>query len=540
MPDAQPAAEGLAAELVEGLRLDGSVHASLPECVEVATRVHDLLEAFPRSEVLAGHYAGACWAIFCHELTLREQERWIGSLAALRKRFPALRSLARTLTNALVLSSVDLPTVEARLEVIERIDAAFADHGEDEWIAEHLALALRAAGVLTNDAGLLGRLVDRAKGLQRLFPLSAEIAGELSHLLDYRKVDRQSSGLDRVAACAVAVAEVRTLYERFPREEAIAEALAGLIAYEGRAHEDRMARVDAVAGIEELLSQHPDSPAIARKLAGALRHAGMSCTDTEEKHSFLAKLGSLAERFPGEVGIARQLERLCATGEPPPLAAALDRDGFALRRLAVHPHRIPEIRWCLANGVPEAARAGARDLLARCAGLRELLVDAGMQALAEEALGGVALPIAALLFDKRHGSNWSVAAHQDLALPVAERVEAPGFEGWSVKGGVPYAQPPDHVLAGLVALRLHLDPCPRDNGALAVLPGSHSRGRWPTEGLAALRADQFTEVAAGTGDVLLLRPLLVHRSAAAKIDSRRRVLHVVYAREHPLPVRWRE
>jgi len=81
--------------------------------------------------------------------------------------------------------------------------------------------------------------------------------------------------------------------------------------------------------------------------------------------------------------------------------------------------------------------------------------------------------------------------------------------------------------------------CPADNGALAVLPGSHTHGRWAASELAALRAEQFTVVPARRGDVLLLRPLLVHRSSPAVVAERRRVLHVVYAREHPSPVQWR-
>jgi hypothetical protein len=72
----------------------------------------------------------------------------------------------------------------------------------------------------------------------------------------------------------------------------------------------------------------------------------------------------------------------------------------------------------------------------RCPGLRALLAGTSMQELADEALDGDAFPIAAILFDKRPGSNWAVGAHQDLAMPVAARTEAGGFTGWSTKGGV--------------------------------------------------------------------------------------------------------
>jgi hypothetical protein len=218
---------------------------------------------------------------------------------------------------------------------------------------------------------------------------------------------------------------------------------------------------------------------------------------------------------------------------------ALAADGCALAERCVDDATCTAFAACLEQGLGELEGPAARDVLQRCPGLRDLLASSPLPALAGDTIGGSPFPIAAILFDKHPDGNWVVAAHQDLAMPVRERIEAEGFTGWSSKGGVPYVLPPDRVLAGLVALRLHLDDCPIDNGALAVLPGSHARGRWTPAELAALRADRFTAVPARRGDVLLLRPLLVHRSAPATIVSRRRVLHVVYAREQPLPARWR-
>lgn len=40
-------------------------------------------------------------------------------------------------------------------------------------------------------------------------------------------------------------------------------------------------------------------------------------------------------------------------------------------------------------------------------------------------------------------------------------------------------EPPPAVLEGMVALRLYLDACPADNGALEVIPGSFRLGRIP-------------------------------------------------------------
>ena len=126
-------------------------------------------------------------------------------------------------------------------------------------------------------------------------------------------------------------------------------------------------------------------------------------------------------------------------------------------------------------------------------------------------------------------------------MPVdAEVPSEPGFSGWTTKAGTIHAEPPVEVLAGLVALRIHFDDAPADNGALAVVLGSHLGGKLRDADLAALRPDQFVQVEVAAGDVLLIKPLIVHRSSPAVSPSHRRVLHVVYASREPgRELRWK-
>ncbi|MDB5931807.1 MAG: hypothetical protein JWR60_3514 [Polaromonas sp.] len=125
--------------------------------------------------------------------------------------------------------------------------------------------------------------------------------------------------------------------------------------------------------------------------------------------------------------------------------------------------------------------------------------------------------------------NWLVPFHRDLSIPVARRVDAPGFQGWSDKEGMLFAQPPADLLAQVVAVRLHLDDCGPEDGPLRVIPGSH---RLEDAGLApdAPAASRAAEVAcqAGPGALLVMRPLLLHASSKATGQSRRRVLHFVF------------
>jgi hypothetical protein len=133
------------------------------------------------------------------------------------------------------------------------------------------------------------------------------------------------------------------------------------------------------------------------------------------------------------------------------------------------------------------------------------------------------------LFDKSADKNWLVALHQDLSIPVRERVPDPECRGWSEKEGVIYVQPPVAVLESLVAVRAHLDDCGPESGPLRVVPRSHRHGRLSPDAAKVLR-EQHGEVEciALRGGAIAMRPLLLHSSSKARTQSRRRVLHFLF------------
>ena len=69
----------------------------------------------------------------------------------------------------------------------------------------------------------------------------------------------------------------------------------------------------------------------------------------------------------------------------------------------------------------------------------------------DERLSGIfsieVIPVQCTLFVKSKESNWLVSLHQDLSIPVAERIDSPGFQGWSEKEGELFVQPPVSVLS---------------------------------------------------------------------------------------------
>ena len=143
-------------------------------------------------------------------------------------------------------------------------------------------------------------------------------------------------------------------------------------------------------------------------------------------------------------------------------------------------------------------------------------------------------------FEKSPDHNWLVALHQDLSIPVAARVDSDALRGWSRKEGRDFVQAPAEVLAQLVAVRVHIDPCGAADGALRVVPGSHRAGILDPRQSRLLREarGEFT-CALDAGDALVMRPLLLHASSKSSGTSRRRVLHFLFGpRELPHGLQW--
>jgi ectoine hydroxylase-related dioxygenase (phytanoyl-CoA dioxygenase family) len=143
-------------------------------------------------------------------------------------------------------------------------------------------------------------------------------------------------------------------------------------------------------------------------------------------------------------------------------------------------------------------------------------------------------------FEKSASQNWLVAVHQDLSIPVRERIDAAACSAWSEKEGVLFVQPPATVLENIVAVRLHLGDSTLSNGPLRVVPGSHRRGRLTSPQARAAR-DESGEIPCPVpkGGTLIMRPLLLHASSKAQVGAPRRVLHFVFGTPAlPLGLNW--
>jgi hypothetical protein len=205
----------------------------------------------------------------------------------------------------------------------------------------------------------------------------------------------------------------------------------------------------------------------------------------------------------------------------------LAEEGFTTIPNIITAKEIAAISRALA-GVAQG-RAGTRNLLDR-AWCRALASRIKLRLADLHLLPSAADALQCTFFDKTPQRNWLVALHQDLSIPVKAGEAQPIPGACSEKEGQRYIQAPPKVLENLLAVRVHIDDCGLENGALRVVPGSHLLGRLSEEDARQYRnAAGEVACAAQRGDALLMRPLLLHASSKAVTPSRRRVLHFLFA-----------
>lgn len=215
---------------------------------------------------------------------------------------------------------------------------------------------------------------------------------------------------------------------------------------------------------------------------------------------------------------------------------SFQRDGFSVLPEVFRQQEIEDLIQAVAridgdDGVRSRGGVYAvRNLLHLSPAINHLAHSPRVRSIVEEYLERPAFPVRGTLFDKTGAANWLVPWHQDLTICVISRADVPGYGPWTIKAGVCHVQPPISVLENMLSVRIHLDDCDESNGALRVLPGTHNLGR--------LTAGQITEkqcLSASIscdvqkGDVVLMRPLLLHASSAASKAVHRRVIHIDYA-----------
>jgi hypothetical protein len=134
----------------------------------------------------------------------------------------------------------------------------------------------------------------------------------------------------------------------------------------------------------------------------------------------------------------------------------------------------------------------------------------------ERLLDAAPLITQAVLLDKNAGRNWSLPMHQDVYVYVSTAPGEPQSPTRRVRA-------PDHVLRSMLVMRLHLDDCSVTSGGLRIIPGTHFSLQD-----ACLEQSKMVTIDQRSGDVLLMRPLVVHDSPFSTVATQRRVVHLSF------------
>jgi ectoine hydroxylase-related dioxygenase (phytanoyl-CoA dioxygenase family) len=178
----------------------------------------------------------------------------------------------------------------------------------------------------------------------------------------------------------------------------------------------------------------------------------------------------------------------------------------------------------------ETQQISDHNLLRTIPFINEIATSAPLLSIVRQAIGNNIIPVNALVLDKTLQSNWGLDWHQDLKIAVANKIETPGYNHWTVEYGVHHCIPPKEFLEKMLMIRIHLDDCTAGNGAVLVIPRSHERGRLSGDEIVAEVADNETiccEVA--KGGIMCMPPLLLHKSPYSTSDQRRRILQITYS-----------
>ena len=182
---------------------------------------------------------------------------------------------------------------------------------------------------------------------------------------------------------------------------------------------------------------------------------------------------------------------------------------------------------------------GLRNLTDVVPEIESLVTEPGVVALVTAVLGANAFMVRATLFDKTEGANWGVFWHQDLSIAVQEKCELDGYSAWTKKAGVTCVQPPIEIMQRILTVRIHLDDCTAANGALKVLPGSHTLGRVRSASIGSEQTFEAVTCEVPEGGGLLMRPTSLHASSRMDEPRPRRVIHFEFADfELPEPLKW--
>ncbi|WP_426479657.1 phytanoyl-CoA dioxygenase family protein [Chryseobacterium sp. CBSDS_008] len=181
-----------------------------------------------------------------------------------------------------------------------------------------------------------------------------------------------------------------------------------------------------------------------------------------------------------------------------------------------------------------------RQFLKEVPEIKDLVFNENIRQVVKEIFGEKYFVVKSIYFDKPETSNWYVAYHQDLTISVDKKLGLPDFGPWTTKQNQFAVQPPLNILENIYTIRIHLDDTDENNGALKIIPRSHTKGIYRPETIDwTIETEEICNVE--KGGIMLMKPLTLHGSNRTTNGKKRRVIHIEFSdTELPEALQWSE
>jgi len=208
----------------------------------------------------------------------------------------------------------------------------------------------------------------------------------------------------------------------------------------------------------------------------------------------------------------------------------LEKNGFEILQNFVPSEIMDEIKQEVAHYDTPSPKYGIRSADKKFSTIATLMKSPLLVEKATELLGAAPQVVRVIFFDKTEANNWLVPWHQDRTIALNKKIDIKNWGRWSIKDGVHHVQPSVDVLDKMVTFRVHLDDSDANNGCLKVIPDTHTRGLLSQDEIQKITTHESYEYCkVKAGDVVLMRPHILHASSKCVTPKHRRIVHIEYS-----------
>ncbi len=220
------------------------------------------------------------------------------------------------------------------------------------------------------------------------------------------------------------------------------------------------------------------------------------------------------------------------------MLAELDQNGFLIKENIYSEEEVIKL-IDLINQEELEYQFGIREFLINRPHITEKVFNPNLIQLIKQISPNCQKAIKSIYFNKPPNANWIVNWHQDLTINLINKDEIKGYKNWRETKDRVVVQPPIQILENIFTIRIHLDDCTIQNGALRVIKGSHKNGIIDMKEGKENNEIDICEV--DKGGVLIMRPLILHSSKRTENNQNRRVIHIEFTSSKlPENLKWKE